>query len=444
MDRRSQTGVFRPTFGRGQAEYPAGVDGFDRPQRPRSNELPGHAAIPTPTDVTPGDPHPYDLAWSPTRHEQREGRCDRFGQVSDLVRVVTYYGTDNQIDGLVLEVLLRKHTQIRKSLGVAIPVPGASGEVMEAIFEGLLLRGRSAAQLGLFDDLSGPKAEQLHLDWENAAETERRSQRTMFAQQAIKLDEVTAELNAAREAIGSSADVRAFVTAAVTALGGGVTPRPDASYDIDLTGAPAAARQAVDDLTRLRARFTLPLRHDGETYLSRTHPFVEGLAAHVLTGALDRLGDSPAARCGAARTESVTRRTTLMLVRYRFDVVTIARDTERTLLAEDTGIVAFAGPADQPQWLDDDEIRLLLEAVPAGNLAAEQATNALTTVMDAAPDLTEQLSVQAHRRAEELLATHRRVRAESGRRGVRYRVEAHTPPDVLGVYVLLPVIGRPR
>ncbi|MGH3421194.1 MAG: C-terminal helicase domain-containing protein, partial [Streptosporangiaceae bacterium] len=45
----------------------------------------------------------YDLAWNPTRHEQREGRVDRFGQRSPDVRVVTIYGEDNGIDGKVLE-----------------------------------------------------------------------------------------------------------------------------------------------------------------------------------------------------------------------------------------------------------------------------------------------------------------------------------------------------
>ena len=58
----------------------------------------------------------YDLSWNPTRHEQREGRVDRYGQASPTVRVVTYYGTDNQIDGLVLDVLLKKHKKIRSSL----------------------------------------------------------------------------------------------------------------------------------------------------------------------------------------------------------------------------------------------------------------------------------------------------------------------------------------
>jgi len=53
----------------------------------------------------------YDLSWNPTRHEQREGRVDRYGQPNKKVRVVTYYGTDNQIDGIVLDVLIRNTKQ---------------------------------------------------------------------------------------------------------------------------------------------------------------------------------------------------------------------------------------------------------------------------------------------------------------------------------------------
>jgi SNF2 family DNA or RNA helicase len=44
----------------------------------------------------------HDLAWNPTRHEQREGRVDRFGQRRCYVRAVTLYGEDNGIDGVVL------------------------------------------------------------------------------------------------------------------------------------------------------------------------------------------------------------------------------------------------------------------------------------------------------------------------------------------------------
>ena len=88
----------------------------------------------------------YDLAWNPTRHEQREGRVDRFGQTSDTVRTVTLYGKDTKIDGIVLDVLLRKHEAIRRATGVSVPVPDSSDAVLEALMEGLVLRGGSYQQ----------------------------------------------------------------------------------------------------------------------------------------------------------------------------------------------------------------------------------------------------------------------------------------------------------
>jgi hypothetical protein len=387
----------------------------------------------------------YDLAWAPTRHEQREGRVDRYGQPSPLVRVLTYYGVDNQIDGIVLDVLIRKHRAIQKSLGVAVPVPAASGEVMEAIFEGVLLRNRSYSpdQLSLFDstDIAEPRRVGLHTEWEDAASREKASQ-SMFAQLGIKVDEVARELAAAREAVGAAADVQAFVADAVQAHRGAVTTLPNGALEIVLRDSPAALRDAAGGVDRLRARFELPVR-DGETYLTRTHPFVEGLAAHVLTTALDNLGDGVAARCGAVRTGSVERRTTLLLIRYRFDVVTIRGEDEQILLAEDSAIVAFAGPPDAPEWLGPEAAGLLLDVKPSGNIPAEQAARFVSAVVDAAPGLGERLNAEASRRSDELLAAHRRVRSEARVKGIRYRVTAHLPPDVLGVYVLLPPAPGP-
>src|SRR5439155_16722606 len=56
----------------------------------------------------------YDLSWNPTRHEQREGRVDRFGQKRDVVRASLLYGANNPVDGAVLEVILRKAEKIRE------------------------------------------------------------------------------------------------------------------------------------------------------------------------------------------------------------------------------------------------------------------------------------------------------------------------------------------
>ncbi|WP_238314768.1 hypothetical protein, partial [Methylobacterium crusticola] len=81
----------------------------------------------------------------PTRHEQREGRVDRFGQEKPEVRVVTWYGADNPIDGVILHVLIRKHKSIKSALGVTVAVPGSSEQIAEALFEGALFRERAGA-----------------------------------------------------------------------------------------------------------------------------------------------------------------------------------------------------------------------------------------------------------------------------------------------------------
>src|SRR2546425_2512692 len=126
----------------------------------------------------------YDLAWNPTRHEQREGRVDRFGQEKTEVRVVTYYGTDNPIDGVILDVLIRKHKSIKSDLGVTVAVPGSSEQIAETLFEGALFRERTRSDskqlaLSFIEDL-GPKKQVLHAEWDNAGARETAS-RSRFA-----------------------------------------------------------------------------------------------------------------------------------------------------------------------------------------------------------------------------------------------------------------------
>jgi hypothetical protein len=187
----------------------------------------------------------------------------------------------------------------------------------------------------------------------------------------------------------------------------------------------------------LRIRFDLPTP-DGQIHLARTHPLVEGLAAHVLATALDPVGEPVAARTGAIRTADVDRRTILLLVRYRFDVTTARGGDATTLLAEDTEILAYTGSPDDPTWIAHDEIGRLLNANPAGNVPVEHASAAVSQVISSAEILTAHLNATARRRADELAEAHDRVREEARARG-RTQVAAHTPVDVLGVYILLPV-----
>jgi superfamily II DNA or RNA helicase len=378
----------------------------------------------------------YDLSWNPTRHEQREGRVDRFGQPKPEVRVVTYYGLDNRIDGLVLDVLLRKHETIRSSLGISVPVPADSEAVVEAVLEGLLLReeqGGIAEMLPGFEEFLRPKREELGAEWDRVADREKRS-RTMFAQYTIRADDVREEVDAMRAAVGGIADVAQFVRDAVIAndgIIGGSDP-----IDIDLSEAPTSLKDRLRT-TKLLARFDLPVP-DGTEYLGRTHPLVEALAGYVLDGALDPASSSPARRAGVMRTDGVTVRTTLLLIRFRYHLVITRRGEDFPLLAEDCAVLAFEGAPDQPEWLASAGLEPLLSSAPNANVAPEQATDFLSEVLAAASTWLPHVDSVARDRATLLEQQHRAVREAAREKGVRVRVEPQLPADVLGVYVQLP------
>jgi hypothetical protein len=188
----------------------------------------------------------------------------------------------------------------------------------------------------------------------------------------------------------------------------------------------------------LSAGFDLPVP-DGAEYLSRTHPLVEGLATWVLESALDAARKGVAARAGATRTAAVGSRTTLLLVRRRFDIELMRGGRRQRLLAEDAAVHAFSGDASAPDWLDDAEAEALLAAAPAGNVSPEQAREMVSRVVAAQGSWRGELESRAQIAAEELARTHRRVREGGRQAGARTSVVAQSPVDVLGVYVLSPV-----
>ncbi|HRY09586.1 MAG TPA: helicase-related protein [Candidatus Nanopelagicales bacterium] len=382
----------------------------------------------------------YDLAWNPTRHEQREGRVDRFGQRADTVRAVTIYGTDNRIDGIVLDVLIRRHQAISKATGVLVPVPDSSNAVVEALLEGVLLRGRDSAQLEL-DLKLGQQTERLHREWQSAAEAETRS-RTKYAQGGIHPEEVATEVAEIRRALGDNREIEAFTAETLRALGAAVTPTPDGFA-------------AATAMLPLGVRDALPLGHPeplafhrqppaprAHAILDRTDPAVSAIARFVLDAALDPAIDPtarPARRAGIIRTRAVTMRTTMLLTRHRFHVDVPGRGGIRQIVAEEARIVAFRGSPEAADWLTDAESEALLAAVPDANIPADQAVGQTARVINQLEALSGHLDEQADRLAERLLMSHRRVRAGAGaaRRGLDVR--AQKPADILGVYIYLPI-----
>lgn len=381
----------------------------------------------------------YDLSWNPTRHEQRNGRVDRFGQTRPIVRSICYYGQDTMVDGAVLRVLIRKHREIKKSLGVSVPVPMDSKSVTDAMIEAIFLNRSESRQQLLFDDLLREAERSLHTEWEKSRDREKRS-RTMFAQETLSRDlaDVARELADVRRAIGSTHDLAAFVQDAVRAMGG-TAADTGKTFRLDLREVPVAARQAVGQQGQIEVAFS-PTASGKTLALKRTHPFVQGLAAFVADRTLSDHGEPVAARCGVMETAEVATRTTLLLLRMRFHLnVQEGNGTARKELLEECGMLAFESSPENARWLADPaRMEALLRAEPTGNVPVPQQQRFVERVVLGYDQLRPTIEERARERAGEVLNAHQRVRTALERKRIRYQVEPELPVDVLGVYVYLP------
>ena len=384
----------------------------------------------------------YDLAWNPTRHEQREGRVDRFGQRKEEVRVQTFYGLNNPIDGVILDVLISKHKKIKSTLGVTVSVPGSSEQIAEALFEGALFRqstrGQDASQMTLdfIDDLS-PKKQKIHEDWDNARDREKAS-RSRFAQHTLSPESVQAELENVREAIGRSEDVEGFFLSALRGMSVPLESKGNALIVHLSNQTPRALRQALGKDEPFKGRFDLPLQN-GESYLGRTSPLVEGLAGWALDQALDpeaRDTRPVAARTGVITSSSVSTRTTLLVVRFRYHLKRVGSESE-TILCEEILPLGCTGQGAALNWIAGKEAESLLGATPSGNLNETLINQQLELLIGSLAELRSALEPIAKERAELQLESHERVREASRSKG-RLSVEPVLPVDIIGAYLILP------
>ncbi|MFD9223107.1 DEAD/DEAH box helicase [Streptomyces sp. NPDC060064] len=389
----------------------------------------------------------YDLAWNPTRHDQREGRVDRYGQKRDEVRVITIYGADNGIDGKVLEVLIKKYRQIRKDLGIAVSVPDEmSSGVTDAIVEWLLMRGRDNDDALFSADAFKVSTAQLESDWNSAADREKAS-RSRFAQRSIHPEDVALEVTAVRDALGSAGEIATFVRESLTALGG-VLRDAGEDFTAQVRGTPLGLQDALAPVVGadvIEKDRPIPFRADpavgrGEAALVRTDPVVGALAAHVLNAALDKDADGvrPARRCGVITTDAVATRTTLLLVRYRFHLTLPSRSGEKQLVAEDARLLAFRGSPKNAEWLAQEGALALLDATASENTDSHFGERTMTRILGQLPEAYDYLESYGDELADGLDASHRRVRAAYGEIVRGLSVTAQKPADVLGAYVYMP------
>jgi superfamily II DNA or RNA helicase len=389
----------------------------------------------------------YDLCWNPTRHEQREGRVDRYLQRKDVVRALTLYGENNGIDGIVLDVLIRRHRAIAKATGVAVPVPGDGQGLIDALAEGLLLRGESSRDQLMLDIDLNAKAADLDRAWQSAAEKEKVS-RARFAQNTIRPEEVAEQVEDVRAALGSHGDLEQFLTASLTSLGSTVSSTEDGFTAVTATlplGARTSLPPGLHDPLQFHAD---PPADRGHAVIARTDPAVQALARYVLESALDSTVASherPARRAGVMVTDAVRTRTTLLLVRLRFHLTLPTPSGPRQKVAEDACVLAFEGSPHTAAWLVDEEAERLVDARPAGNVPRPVAQQWMSGVLSGLDALQPVLAQVAEHRAQRLLDAHLRARAGASRDAERSRrgltVTPQQPVDILSVQLLMPTGG---
>ena len=406
----------------------------------------------------------YDLCWNPTRHEQREGRVDRFGQARNTVRALMLHGAckdpnrRNPVDERVLAVILNKEKVIRKELGVSVPVPGDMNSITQAVLADVL--GESVQQLGLDLGLATPPGmpevlplvgweATLDQQWQSAKENAKRTQ-TIFAQRRLKPEEVMPEWQRSKEALGDHAAVERLLVEACARLRLPAPAAAGGAWLFNLAEIPPERRALRERLESqgLEGRLSLctsPPCRDGAQLLSRSHPLVVELAEFVAERALS--GEEPelAARSAVIRTNGVKERTTLLLLRLRHQINQERRtdagfEAMPPLLVEECLTVHCAAAG--LRVLAEAEALDLLQQPAVGNVQPGQRQMELERALQQLPGLDVDLRTLALDRATQAEDDHRRVRQAAvgtgGALRMRFRCEPSLPVDVIGLFVLLP------
>jgi superfamily II DNA or RNA helicase len=380
----------------------------------------------------------YDLSWNPTRHQQREGRVDRFGQPAEVVRSIMMFSPDSAIDGAVLDVILRKAEEIRKATGVTVPLPDERGPVTDALMASMMLRRGVPRQMTL-DLRLDDGTRMMEVRWRDAEENEKRS-RARFAQNAMKPQEVAPEWEKVRTLLGSPTDARMFVERAMARFGVPLEARKAVLLaHVDALDAGLRERLAARDVKGSVRLATAEPAPSGTALLTRTHPLTATLAEALVEASLDpeSLSALGIGRVGAWPSAAVQQPTRVALLRIRFKLTVHARK-ERLLLAEEAALIALRCDT---VVATGEAARHLLNAPATADLAAVARDRFIARAKDDLPALLKgPIADFVRSRAQELMADHARLRAASGAAS-RVTVEAVQPPDVIGLFTLMPGEG---
>lgn len=391
----------------------------------------------------------YDLPWNPNRMEQRNGRIDRFGQTAKEVMICTMFDEEqNPVDKIVMKVLYRKQNQIRKSLGIYIPIADNDSSIMESIMEEIIVldtKTEKVFQPSLFTDEDFAETTEEHdLRIQRAIEVEKKSH-TYFAHNTKALDptRLIESLNEAKRVIGDIYDTRDFVVSELMNAGVNVkTDKEELCYSFQMVELTEGLRpyflRASDRKGCIRISFASPTPK-GYMYIGRNHVFVEDLSRGVVNDTING-GSLAACRAMVMATDKVEKLTTVMLMRVR-SVISETKHDDRKLVGEEMIFLGYRGRIENHEFISADECReLFLNATASTDLDLStqrlrfQRSLEWIATESSLRQHTDDIALERANRLVQTFAQYRTYLAATEYQVVRPVL----PMDVVATYVYLP------
>ena len=390
----------------------------------------------------------YDLPWNPNRVEQRNGRIDRFGQTSKSVLISTMYAENNPVDNIVLNVLYKKQDEIKKKLGVYLPIADNDASLMESIMERIMTINAPSQtefmQMSLFDteDFFVEEQKERELQLKRIEENERLSH-TYFAHNNKQMDptRLTASLEEAKAVIGGVKDTENFVISELRNAGVNVRSDGKMCYRFGQMELPANLRHyfpVVGPSGTVRISFASPTPK-GYTYIGRNHVFVEDLSRAVVNDTING-GPLAASRAMVMQTADVDVKTTILLMRVR-SVIRDKKEKDRELVGEEMIFFGYRGGIEKRDFLSQEDSKILfLAAQASGNIDSLSQKAIFNSELRWSRDeagLREYTDGVAMERANHLVDAFTQYRTYLN--AAEYQVvEPVLPMDMIAAYVFLP------
>ena len=392
----------------------------------------------------------YDLPWNPNRLEQREGRVDRYGQPGwidkngdhqNTIDVKVLFGEDNPMDVVVLKIIIEKIQKIQNTSGVSIALADDNRSVMDKVLKEVLLNPEKAqnkfSKQIRIDFGASAELDELDVEITNEIEAAREkaeSIRSIFAHESIMPEEVKKDLEEVDEAIGDTNTLQEFVISASKLLGGSVDI-VKGGFLINKLNMDDWISSSLGSGDKFHVSFESPTPQ-GFKYIGRNHRYVEQLCHRLIANSLDKSKkNQKAARASVFSSDDVSTQTTLIQFRVRNVIREVNKKHE--MVSEEMFLWGYEQTAEGINALSMEQCKKLLHSSNALDISKERQQIVFNKEIEHFQALHPDFIQVVQKRSEELVNAHTRFAKYIGAK----RFEAVTPvlpPDILGVYVLIP------